>query len=59
MSGTPDPGGGDALVEVSNVGCLVWGVVILGALFLFSGDPDVFDALVLATRRWLLGSGCP
>lgn len=28
---------------------------LLFALFLFSGDPDVFDALVQAARHWLVG----
>lgn len=29
-------------------------VVILLLMFLFVGDPDVFDALTEATKNWLL-----
>jgi len=28
--------------------------VILFLMFLFVGDPDVFDALIETTRNWLL-----
>ena len=29
-------------------------VLVLALMFLFWGDPDVFDALIDATRNWLL-----
>jgi len=29
-------------------------VVVLVLMFLFVGDPDVFDALIESTRNWLL-----
>lgn len=28
--------------------------IILALMFLFYGEPDVFDALVQSTRTWLL-----